>query len=125
MTDPIADLLTRIRNGQMARKEVVNIPYSRLKKEMLEVLVAKGFLQAVKEQKDASTKSLNVELDSSKNLTFTRISKPGQRIYAKKGTTGRVLNGYGIALLSTSQGILSGEDAMKSGVGGEVLCEIY
>lgn len=125
MTDPIADLLTRIRNGQMARKEVVNIPYSRLKKEMLEVLVAKGFLQAVKEQKDTSARSLNVELDISKNLTFTRISKPGQRIYAKKGTTGRVLNGYGIALLSTSQGILSGEDAMKSGVGGEVLCEIY
>ena len=125
MTDPIADLLTRIRNGQMARKESVLVPYSRLKKDMLDALVKKAFIKGYKEEKDGKFKQLNIELDAEKELSLKRVSKPGQRIYVGKGDIGKVLNGYGISLISTSKGVMSGDEARKQGIGGEILCEVY
>lgn len=125
MTDPIADLLTRIRNGQMARKEIVSVPHSRLKQSILDVLVKNAFIKGYKEVKDSQFKQINIELDTEKKLALKRISKPGQRIYVGKTDIGRVLNGYGISLISTSKGVITGEEARKQGIGGEILCEIY
>jgi len=125
MTDPIADLLTRIRNGQMARQDMVSVPSSQLKKSILDVLVKKEFIKGYKEEKDGNFKKINVELDATKTLNLKRVSKPGQRTYVGKNEIGKVLNGYGIALLSTSKGVMSGDEARKQGVGGEVLCEVY
>ncbi len=125
MTDPIADLLTRVRNGQMARQEVVAVPFSQMKKNILDVLQKKGFIQDYKEGVDGKFKTLNITLDNTKKLTLKRISKPGQRIYVGKGEIGKVLNGYGISLISTSKGVMSGDEARKQGVGGEILCEVY
>ena len=125
MTDPIADLLTRIRNGQMARKEVVEVPFSKLKKDILDTLVKQAFIKGYKEEKVGDFKQINIELDNTKELSLKRISKPGQRIYVAKNEIGKVLNGYGISIISTSKGVMSGDDARKQGVGGEILCEIY
>ena len=125
MTDPIADLLTRIRNGQMARKEIVSVPHSRLKQSILDVLVKNAFIKGYKEVKEGQFKQINIELDTEKKLALKRISKPGQRIYVGKTDIGRVLNGYGISLISTSKGVITGAEARKQGIGGEVLCEIY
>ncbi len=125
MTYPIGDLLTRIRNGQMARKEMVAVPYSRLKKDMIHVLTEKGFIEGYKEEKDGKFKQIVIELKVDRELALKRISKPGQRIYTKKGEVGKVLNGYGVALVSTSKGVMAGRDARKQGLGGEVLCEVY
>lgn len=125
MTDPIADLLTRIRNGQMARKTSVSVPSSKLKAEMLQVLKNVGFIQNFKKETLGGFDQLRVDLDPTRTLTLTRKSKPGQRIYIAKGDIKKVLNGYGVSLISTSKGVLTGDDARKEGVGGELLCEIY
>lgn len=125
MTDPIADLLTRIRNGQMARKEIVSVPFSKLKKDILDTLVKRSFISGYKEDTLGKFKQINIELDSSKELSLKRVSKPGQRIYVGKDEIGKVLNGYGISVISTSKGVMAGDEARKKGLGGEILCEIY
>lgn len=125
MTDPIADLLTRVRNAQMARHSKVRVPYSTFKEDILGVLEKRGFI--IKVKKDTTTKfpELVIEIDPTKKINLKRVSKPGQRIYITKDEIKKVLNGYGIALISTSKGVLSGEEARREGVGGELICEIY
>lgn len=125
MTDPIADLLTRIRNGQMARKTSVFIPASKLKTEILEALKKSGFVLDYKKDVQDNHPVIRIDLDSTKQLTLTKRSKPGQRVYIPKDGIKKVMNGYGISLISTSKGILTGDEARKAGVGGELICEIY
>jgi len=124
MTDPIADFLTRIRNAQMARRRVVRLPFSKLKFAIAEVMVKNGFL--AKAEKDLSGKFpvLSVELGD-RNVQLSRVSKPGQRIYIKAEDIRKVLNGFGISIISTSLGVMTGYEARSKKVGGEFLCKVY
>lgn len=127
MTDTIADLLTRLRNAQSARKETVNIPYSKIKEQILAKLKENGFVSNYTVIKGESFDNLEVSLDLDRNypVTFTRISKSGQRIYKQAKELKTVKNGLGIEILSTSKGVITNEEAKKENVGGEVLCLIY
>jgi small subunit ribosomal protein S8 len=127
MTDTIADLLTRLRNAQSARKETVVIPYSKLKEQVLIKLKEHGFVSEYKVVKGESFDNLEAILDLDRNypVTFTRISKPGQRIYKAAKELRTVKNGLGIEILSTSQGVITNEEAKAKNIGGEVLCLIY
>lgn len=127
MTDTIADLLTRLRNAQSARKETVKIPYSKLKEQILVKLKENGFIANYTILKGDSFDNLEVDLDLDRNypVTFTRISKSGQRIYRQAKELRTVKNGLGIEILSTSKGVITNEEAKKENVGGEVLCLIY
>ena len=125
-TDPIADLLTRIRNAINAGHETVVIPHSKMKLSILQVLKEKGFIDAVEEVKSGQFPELKVMLkDDIRRLTLKRISTPGQRIYVKKGDMKSVKSGLGITIVSTSKGVMSGLEAKKQNLGGELICEIY
>ena len=130
MTDPIADMLTRIRNGITSHHDRVELPASKLKVEVARILKKEGFIRnfAVKEEQPQSV--LRIDLKYSENGEpvihgIERISRPGRRVYRNKQEIPRVLGGLGLAIVSTSKGVLSGQDAVKSGVGGEVLCQIW
>ena len=130
MTDPIADFLTRIRNAQKAGHRVVNIPSSGIKREMTKILFDKGYILNFKLENDTPGGNIKVALKYNtdkvgaiKNLT--RVSKPGLRKYVGSGELPRVLNGLGIAILSTSQGVITDKEARKLNVGGEYICSIY
>ena len=130
MTDPIADLLTRIRNGLMARDETVEVPFSRIKQEILRVLESEGYILGhnLNEQKPFSTLTVRVKYDTDRDPAIRRIqrvSTPGRRVYAGKDEIPLVLGGMGISILSTSSGIMTGKKAREEGVGGEILCEVY
>jgi small subunit ribosomal protein S8 len=130
MTDPIADFLTRIRNASRAKHARVDIPASRIKGEIAKILREQGYVRDVKFVEDGKQGLLRIYLKYNENSGpviegLQRISKPGRRIYSKKGEIPRVLGGYGLVVLSTSQGILSGHEARQRGVGGEVLCQIW
>ncbi len=130
MTDPIADMLTRIRNGAMAKKEKVDMPASNLKVEIAKVLKAEGYISAYKLQKDDKQGILNVALKYDENKVnviegIKRVSKPGSRVYVKTDAVPKVINGYGIAILSTSKGLMVDREARKSKVGGEILCNVW
>lgn len=127
MTDPIADLLTRIRNAQTARKNFVTIPYSKVKMEIAKKLQEKRFVEKVEEfTNDTGRKEIVIDLmDRETPLTLTRVSKPGQRIYKKHADLTVVKNGLGIEILSTSKGIKTNTEAHKENLGGEVICRIY
>jgi small subunit ribosomal protein S8 len=130
MTDPIADYLTRIRNGIHARQKHVDIPASRVKAEMSKILLGAGFISGVKYIDDDKQGLLRVYLKYGKNNAaaitgLKRVSKPGLRRYVSKNRIPRVLGGYGIAIVSTSQGILPDAEARTRGVGGEVICEVW
>jgi len=124
-TDPIADMLTRIRNAQLARKPLVRLPASKSKRAILDVIVKSGFVKAVSEDMSTKFPELIVELDAEKKVSLTRISKPGRRIYQQAGDLKTVKNGLGISIVSTSQGMLTNTEAYKKGIGGELICEIY
>jgi small subunit ribosomal protein S8 len=125
-TDPIADLLTRIRNASKSRHEKTFAPYSRLKVSLLEVLKEGKFIDSFEVVKSGSASDILIKLNPElQDLNLKRISKPGQRIYIKKEDIKPVLNGYGISVVSTSKGIMSGEKAKKQGIGGELICEIW
>lgn len=125
-TDPIADLLTRLRNASRARHEQTTVPASRLKKAILEVLKRKGTIRDFHEVKGESIQAaFSIMLDPEKEIAVKRISKPGQRMYHKKTAMNRVLRGYGFSIISTSSGIMTGDEAKKKGVGGEVICEVF
>jgi small subunit ribosomal protein S8 len=133
MTDPIADFLTRIRNGIMAAHETVVIPNSKLKTELARILVEQGYIVGYEHRPgapgDASDKIV-VTLKYTENRTsvisgLRRVSRPGQRTYVDAKHVPKVLGGMGTAILSTSHGVMTGHDARKAGVGGEVVAEVW
>jgi small subunit ribosomal protein S8 len=131
MTDPVADYLTRIRNAVMTRHKVVEIPASNLKKEMTKILHDKGYILSYKFVDDGPQGSIKIALKYHPKSKIPaikkieRISKPGLRKYADANELPRVLNGLGIAILSTSKGIITDKEARGLNVGGEVLCYVY
>lgn len=129
MTDPIADMLTRIRNAARTRKGVVEVPYSRLKRAIADILQKEGFLATVAAQ-ESFPPALSLELryaapGRSVIQEIRRVSKPGQRKYVNAQSLPKVCSGYGMAVISTSQGLMTDSQARKLGIGGEVLCEVW
>jgi len=125
-TDPIADLLTRIRNAVKARQAVTIVPHSKLKKSILDVMKKEGFITDFEVVKNGDFNEIRVVLNPNKSdLSLKRVSKPGQRIYIKSGEIKKVLNGYGHSILSTSQGVMTGISARNSKLGGEHICDIW
>lgn len=130
MTDPIADMLTRIRNSAAIQKEEVLIPYSRLKSEIADIFKRCGYISACEKVDDEDGRSylkviLKYNGKQSAISELKRISKPGRRVYAKKDSMPVVLNNLGIAVISTSHGLMTNKEAKKAGLGGEIVCEIY
>ncbi len=130
MTDPVADFLTRLRNANSAFHEEINLPYSKLKANIAEILKTEGYVQSVKVVDAEVGKTLQVELKYGPNRErsisgIKRVSKPGLRVYAKSTEIPRVLGGLGIAILSTSSGLLTDRQATKKGVGGEVIAYVW
>ena len=130
MTDPIADLLTRIRNANAVRHEVVEVPSSTVKKAISNILLQEGYIKEIDEYSDGIVPMLRISLKygANKEKVITgikRISKPGLRVYCKKEETPKVLNGLGIAIISTSNGIMVDREARKNSLGGEVICYVW
>ena len=126
VTDPIADLLTRIRNAVKAKHSKTVVPYSKLKVAILEVLKKHKFVDDFKVIKVGNFDHIEINLNTSfQQLHLKRVSKPGQRIYVKKGELKAVLNGYGIGVISTPKGVMTTSEARKNGLGGELLCEVW
>ena len=130
MTDPIADLLTRVRNANSARHEVVEVPSSKVKKAVAHILLEEGYVKGIEEYNDGVVPMMRIALKygSNKERVITglkRISKPGLRVYCKAEEVPKVLNGLGVAVISTSKGVLADREARKLGLGGEVICYIW
>jgi small subunit ribosomal protein S8 len=125
MVDPIADFLTRIRNGQMARNSVVSAPYSKIKKSIADVMLKNKFLSSVEVDKTGKFPLLKVVVLDNKKVNLKRVSRCGQRIYSGGQTLRKVLNGLGISIVSTSKGVMTGYEARSKNIGGEILCEVY
>ncbi len=130
MTDPIADLLTRIRNALMAAHETAEIPYSKIREEVVRIMKEEGYLTGytLVEGKPVSRIKVLLKYQPNRSPAITRlnrVSKPGRRVYAGKDEIPAVLGGMGITILSTSSGVMTGKAAREKGVGGEILCEVY
>lgn len=130
LTDPIADLLTRIKNGQKARFDKVDIPASQMKTGLVRILKEEGYIKDFKLIRDDKQGILRVQLKYNENREVSitgmkRLSKPGRRIYVGHGKIPRVLNGLGVAILSTSRGIMTDRQAREEHVGGELLCAVW
>lgn len=130
MTDPIADMLTRIRNAQRASHELVNIPSSKLKINVAKVLKAEGYIKNFRIISDGQHRFIRIFLKYDKEGVaiiegIKRVSKPGCRVYAGNDEIPKVLNGYGINILSTSKGLMTDNEARKTGIGGEILCAVW
>lgn len=130
LTDPIADMLTRIRNANMALHDTVEMPGSRLKADIARVLEEQGYIAGYDTAAEGSRSTLVIKLkyDDDRRRVITgisRVSKPGRRVYADKDSLPKVLGGMGVAIISTSQGLLTGHEARRRGVGGEVLCTVW
>ena len=130
LTDPIADMLTRIRNANLALHDQVEMPGSRLKTDIARVLEEQGYIAGYETSADGTRSTLTVKLkyDDDRRRVITglsRVSKPGRRVYADKDSLPKVLGGMGVAIISTSQGLLTGHEARRRGVGGEVLCTVW
>ncbi len=130
-TDPIADYLTRVRNASMANHRVVEIPASNLKKEITKILFDQGYILSYKFDDSSVQGTIKIALKYSKDTKecvikkIQRISKPGLRKYASSNEMPRILNGLGISIVSTSHGVMTGKQAQRENVGGEVLCYVY
>ena len=130
VNDPIADFLTRIRNAGMAKHETVEMPHSKMKAEMARILEEQGYINSYSDGGAGAQKKLVIELkygpDGQRGITgLRRMSRPGRRVYRKQANIPRVLDGLGVAILSTSRGILTDHEARRAGIGGEVLCFVY
>ena len=130
MSDPIADMLTRIRNANMVRHEKLEVPASNMKKEIAEILKREGFVRDVEYVEDSKQGIIRIFLKYGQNderviTGLKRISKPGLRVYAKTNEVPRVLNGLGIALVSTSNGLLTDKEARAKQVGGEIVAYVW
>ena len=129
MTDPIADMLTRIRNANVVKHETVDVPASNMKKELSRILLEEGFIRGYDVIEDGKQGIIRIQLKYGQTgerviSGLKRISKPGMRVYAAKHEVPRVLNGLGISIISTSKGILTDKQARKENVGGEVICYV-
>lgn len=129
MVDPIADMLTRIRNAQAVNHRTVDVPFSKIKMDLAELLSRKGWLGevAAKGKKVGRIIEIGLKYEDKKPIinNLKRISKCGCRLYIKKKEIKPIRQGYGISVISTSQGLMTGEEARKKGLGGEIICEIY
>lgn len=130
MTDPIADMLTRIRNANIVGHDTVEIPASKMKKSIAEILLNEGFIQNFEVVEDNKQGIIKVEMKYGANKEkvingIKKISKPGLKVYAKANDIPKVLGGLGIAIISTSKGVVSDKEARKLGVGGEVICYVW
>lgn len=128
MQDPIADMLTQIRNGQMARKEKISLPSSKTKLDILKVLEEEGYIVAFEDDQKNPKPTVTIHLKYHNNKPvielIRRVSRPGLRVYKRKDQLPKVMGGLGIVILSTSQGVMSGKKARSLGQGGEVLCSV-
>ena len=130
MTDPIADMLTRIRNANMVKHETVDVPASNMKKELARILLEEGFIRGYDVIEDGKQGIIRIQLKYGQTgerviSGLKRISKPGMRVYAAKNEVPRVLNGLGISIISTSKGVITDRQARKENVGGEVICYVW
>ena len=130
MTDPVADLLTRLRNASMSYKDEITVPSSSLKERIAEILAREGYLADTAVQGEGKDRSITVRLKYGPNRERTitglkRVSRPGRRVFAGRGDIPRVRGGLGIAILSTSQGLMTDRQAKKQGIGGEVLAYVW
>ena len=130
LTDPVADMLTRVRNANQALHDQVAMPTSKLKVEIAKLLEAEGYIVGWTEDGEGKDRNLVVRLkyDKSRRQVISglrRISKPGRRVYVDRTSIPKVLGGMGVAVISTSQGLLTGQEARRRGVGGEILCEVW
>ena len=130
MTDPVADFLTRLRNANSAYHETVSLPYSKLKANIAEILKSEGYIASIKVEEAKVGKTLTIDLKFGPNRErsiagIKRVSKPGLRVYAKSTALPKVLGGLGVAIISTSSGLLTDKQANKKGVGGEVLAYVW
>ena len=130
LVDPIGDMLTRIRNGQMRSLNKINMPFSNFRLKILEVLKKEGYIIDFNIDNDKKKiKFLSVDLKYYEGQPvikeIKRVSKPGRRVYSKATSIPKVLNGLGLAILSTSKGVMSDSDAMKNNLGGEIICKVF
>jgi len=130
MTDPIADLLTRIRNALQAKHADVEVPASQMKLEIVKILRDEGYIEGFETREDERQGTIHVRLkylgDGTKSITgLERVSRPGRRVYCGKDEIPQVLDGLGITILSTSKGVMTGQACRRVGVGGEVLCNVW
>ena len=130
MTDPIADMLTRIRNGVTAKHDFVNMPASKMKVAIARVLKEEGFIRDFAIEPDGSRSMLKIELSYTGRKEpvlsgIKRVSKPGLRVYVQKREIPRVLGGLGVAILSTPEGVMTGQHARQKAIGGEILCYVW
>ncbi len=130
MSDPLGDMLTRVRNGQQAGKEIVECPYSKLRENVCNVLRDEGFIRGVKvEEREGNKKYLQIQLKYTDGegviRQIDRVSKPGRRVYQGVKTMPRFFNGLGILVVSTPQGVMADHKARAANVGGEVLCQVF
>jgi len=127
MTDPIADMLTRIRNGYTVRKSEVNVPFSNIKMAIAEILVREGYLAKVEKSADGRQFVLTLKYVNKTPVVheINRLSKPGNRCYVGKGEIKEVLNGFGMSIISTPQGLMTNREAKAAALGGELICEVY
>jgi len=131
MTDPVSDYLTRLRNAIKARHRVVEVPSSSLKKNISKILLDKGFILGYREEGEGVIKTLKVALKYDANtkqpaiVGLRRVSRPGLRKYSGAATLPRVINGLGVAIISTSKGVMTDKEAKNLNIGGEVLCYVY
>lgn len=128
-TDPIADMLTRIRNAAASGRAEVRLPYSTMKERIAQILVKDGYIVSVDTQEQAGFRQLVLDIDQQKaKKPFTaliRVSKPGRRMYAKRDDIPRVLGGRGMVIISTSAGLMTGYEARAKGLGGELICKVW
>lgn len=129
MTDPIADMLTRIRNAQRVRKDNVAVPYSKMKHHLADILAKEGYIGGVSVEENLGRKTIQIELKYNNAdpviHTLKRVSTPGRRIYVGSKNLPYVFDDLGIAVISTSQGLMTNKEARAKKIGGEVLCEIF
>ena len=130
MTDPIADMITRIRNAGLARHDRTEVPASRLKEEVAKILKLEGFIADVRRSEGEGTEKLTIVLKYGRDRQsaidgIRRVSRPGRRVYVRHDHIPRVLSGLGISILSTSRGLMSDREARRQKVGGELLCEVW
>ena len=128
-TDPIADIIIRIKNAHMARHDKVTVPYSKMKKAIVDILLKEGYVSAVEVEEGKPFSNLVVALKYVGKLPaindVKRLSKPGRRLYAPVNKLPRALGGYGITIISTSKGVMTDKEARKANLGGELLCQVW